>query len=961
MRSRLALSILEKSYLPLFFKNKNSFVGSFSYFMQWNQNFRSLLPRNFSYNDREASLPESAGARLNGDPKDLKMRLTEFFTEGCEDSVLTEKLRMLQDATPGLNFWEDEVLASYLSLPKNSQREKYWNVMKLKDSGKSLPTILVHFMHINSIDIASRTCVDLTLFDMASETLISNGLEWTDVEDWAYIVSADSGDKMATRIYESRHKIQPFVLILVLRQYLKAVRSFEILLLCTWDLVLGKRRSGKNPRLSIEKELVDLEENSVLPDNMNTYQTSQQSQLNSYTSDSYPHDEVKKIGYQIFIRLARLLLKQARRIWPATLTNIAQLISSFTEDFVIRAKCDPQRLPPNLSRILCYIIDIFIRDFSHPSKAEPYLLITNNWNAQKTLLKLAAKFKPALVLSHDSYRAIVLVFAAHKKTPKETENMLRRSRYWPPWIVPQNGMDAENPTDDVSTRVTAAIARLKEAGYGGDWFDEALSIIGGQEFDGTPTIQTRRMLPWPSTDIKEMDEAELDSDHLNPNVWAARITATRDIQEAWSAFSKFRKLGGFPNQETYLAMFEKLKFDSLLENRQHQSPAVPGDGLEVLPVPDNNFSDYYRRHLQPPSLEDLYSDMLRYEITPSGDCLSFLVRNARTPDDGFRYLRASGLSNDMLQTLGASSRPSHLTNVPEIPPRILADYIHLICRFVPRAVEVSYDTDSTEKKTKWTILQLQSPSSFGIALDHPLHLAAYLLNSQRPSIVTPWYSFFRILSFSNTVISPEFVGTPRNDILAWRVLKASLHDFLNCGHHLNPIGFILICRGLDKYLRATFEVVEENQSDIDDACQLVKAEFKKLQSVSLEENGIPKLYYNVRGVHLHAYIRCLALTKDLTEIVSLIEWMVSNKDELHEISQQESIRGQSKNRKVMVVARICCEGTFFEAHVRDLIESVSHWNGWPTDEEVSQYSNYASSREEFETGLLDDDGTCYSH
>ena len=118
---------------------------------------------------------------------------------------------------------------------------------------------------------------------------------------------------------------------------------------------------------------------------------------------------------------------------------------------------------------------------------------------------------------------------------------------------------------------------------------------------------------------------------------------------------------------------------------------------------------------------------------------------------------------------------------------------------------------------------------------------------------------------------------------------------------------------------------------------LLKSEFKRLSKSSQHQEDFQKLYEPIRGIHLHAYIRCLALAKDYEEIVTTVQWMSDHAKELDEIIEQESKGAKVRFRRVFLAIHTCCKKTRFEPRLKALISSIYSWGGWPTDEEVEIY------------------------
>ena len=80
-------------------------------------------------------------------------------------------------------------------------------------------------------------------------------------------------------------------------------------------------------------------------------------------------------------------------------------------------------------------------------------------------------------------------------------------------------MDAQRSQDEDFSRVIAAIMRSKESGY---TQNPKLSIFGGLDPDGSPTIHTRKLFKW--RDLKTVTRAR--ESHFDPSLWADRANNT---------------------------------------------------------------------------------------------------------------------------------------------------------------------------------------------------------------------------------------------------------------------------------------------------------------------------------------------------------------------------------------------------------------------------------------------------
>lgn len=744
-------------------------------------------------------------------------------------------------------------------------------------------------------------------------------------------MSADRSDEVVDRFLSKDSEHPTFLLLEVLRKDIYYVENLRKLLLYTWKQIL---------KSSHQFEAVQETENSA-----------------SNFSGQMPENA--------FAIMISRLLSQARRIWPSAMVSIARMASAFVDSYVARKGQDPKNLDPAIHARLCQLNNRVFRLLALPASIDPLNSMVHNWSAQKVLLELAGQYGPPLLLDKDSYRAVIRVHAASKKSARESQVSALRLRSWPPWRTEKDGMDAQRSPDEDLSRVLLATSRSNEAGYREIPFDVAMKVLGGQDLDGTPTIHVRKVVKWraerPGKPYSDLDKK------LDPGLWAARIEATRDVREAWRAFVSFRDVGGVPNPTIYLAMFRKLNFDLAREGRNAKYTAVPGDGLEVLPVPDDNVSAFYKTHTQPPTGDTLYRNMISSGVVPSGQLLTFLVRHARTPSRGVEYLRDSRLRSEALNYLTGGHNTSISPKKPfpdvlkDVSGPTLSAYIELICRFTPRAVLTvsarakTYNlsvatTDYPQSETplvassnrQWCIQELEK-SSFPRLRD-PLHHAARILNGEQSKFRPAWYSLFEALSRRSVVLSRKHIGGPKNDELAWSFTRTALCNFHSCGLELDPYGFILICNTFFKFGEAAHHVFEEYEAPLTEGAQILKEEFAKLSRREESRYWMPKLLHSIKSVTLHAYVRCMGLVGDLDEIISVLQWMVQNRQELEENNRQ-SANGAKMLARTLVAARISCYGTAFEERAAELVRQVDGWR-WPDDSELDTYSGASNADRE---------------
>lgn len=207
---------------------------------------------------------------------------------------------------------------------------------------------------------------------------------------------------------------------------------------------------------------------------------------------------------------------------------------------------------------------------------------------------------------------------------------------------------------NLEPRPLQALQQMVEAGYAPSSWETRASILGGKDTDQTPTVQTRSVLK-----VSTMER----DDYPNSMHWAARVRATRTLEEAWWNFVEYKSTlqGKPPAQVVYLELLAKVIWRAKFRRAQEaesqsgerlrmykgvegedQSRAtlwlkrraeiryrnVAGDGKEVQPTPLNPADGAYT--VTPPPdlvgfLEMMKSDGIKINTTIA----SLLLEEAR--------------------------------------------------------------------------------------------------------------------------------------------------------------------------------------------------------------------------------------------------------------------------------------------------------------------------------------------
>ncbi|KAH8819505.1 hypothetical protein F5884DRAFT_743914 [Xylogone sp. PMI_703] len=809
------------------------------------------------------------------------------------------------------------VLASWLDEESRSERLKYWKSVRGAVDESTLSVILLYHLHRSENNDLPTDPIDDYFVKQQNEALKRRGFSLNDVDQWKWVLQGETPDIIVERFLSLQSRRPSFLLLEVLRRDLEKVQSLKSMLMYVLSHVL-------------------------------LYQRPVPTQVLGDTNSEHIHG-MERLSY---LTLFKRLLHQSRRIWPSAMVSVAHMVEPYFR-LSFQTETGTIELGARAHRNSCILYNEFIHALALPAFIDPLKSMSYNWRAQKVLLDMAATFSPPLTLDRSSYRAVAGILAASKKSERESIIAALRSRSWPPWRIYQDGMDELRSPRDDSSRVVSAIIAAKESGYPEGYEDTAMMILGGQEPDGTPTIHTRRLL-----DSKSL-HAGTTKDKSESLLWTTRIYATRDVQEAWSAFQDFRHKGGMPDLQMYHAMFEKICFDikrSLLELEEGHI-GIPGDAKEVFPVPDQNYSEYWRTRLQPPTMEGLYKDMQKSGVKPAGRCLDFLVEHAPSVPDAVAYLQDSSLKRNVVQYL---TDPNHV-HAPRslfrhLPMPTFGSFVKLLCRFAPKRTAIKPGPSNGDKassgnppnvqcegnqetdSSRWMLQEMFLPvgTKLNKSRRNPLAHAIELVKQQKPRYRPVWNAIFAALAHTDVVIHPRLLFDSRNDIITCRVLNALLDDFHKCGMELDPEGFLSLCRCAEKSILASRNHSEIEKQPVLKFIDRVKNEFRTLSEADNSWRSLPTLLHDISGVHLHAYIRVLGLAEDYMEMILLLRWMAAYNNELLAVSNL-SRNGASLMRKAIVSVAVFSKDSSYRDEVRQLIESVEHWGGWPQDVEIRRY------------------------
>lgn len=695
-------------------------------------------------------------------------------------------------------------------------------------------------------------------------------LDVSNVMDWAWVLTADTSARAALRLKiisaqpsknEFSRAVPQFLFTLLLRRQDIDAPALETLLVYIWKLMESLERPVSST----------VEERSA-----NT------------SSKNMVRDGVNGMNERSFIIIIIRLLRRARMVWPAACESVIALLCRYLNGLNFH-KSTPTTQGAHDVAQLTFVYNTMLRLVALPSRLHPFQTSLFQQRAQFSLLRRMDKFAPPLIVDRRGYQAVIRMQLRHKKTLKEREWAHMKAKSWPPWKEEKLGLDAAVGAEDGISRAKEALNRAKEAGYATDDWDAAAAILSGWDTDNSPTIQTRsdfgsslgamkQRVPQIArvkvkqirrkditpedqtklerkvgqrTDNQNMSTAMETDEHVSEHrseqkdwdgqsilIWAARIQATRTLEEAWSCFLACKdQMRQKLDHRIYHAMFTKITYNSnkALRNTSdilsddHSEHPLPGDGLEMSPAPESPREALYVSR-PPPSFDELFEMMRTDGIWPRGRFLSFLLAQVLTFEAGVRCLEASILLPRQLSTLlGDFSRSdeSVISNedakrvLSSIPRHTVESYVHLLTRLAPTMKDKAAHSHNMLAQTTHTdikhecVSSAQSEPNTGAHFERklaeqadlldPLTRAIQLLRVWKPTNRPVWYHLLRALARPKVVTTTfsSLALQPFHDIKTWRMMCSVLDEMFELGVSLDVDGFVVSCRGLEKAIFAS--------------------------------------------------------------------------------------------------------------------------------------------------------------
>lgn len=817
--------------------------------------------------------------------------------------------------------------------------------------------------------------------------LRSQGYGFQDLAAWHWILAGETAEDAARRL-EILMKppievsfdfglVPIFVLLRLLLRTDMSLRAFNILLRQSWQ-VLGS------------SDQHELQEN---PD------------ATSRSTDT--RRTLPSIGLDALVVLVARLLRHARHVWPAAVVEIAQLWIDHAGvgRIIERTKLDIITERDHTRLSFCY--NRILSLLALPPNQAPFQSLHYRQRAQFMVIRQMNALDPSLVINREGYRAVTHVQLAHRKTHQERRWAKLKAKSWPPWKEDKLGVDAYISVEEGISRASNSLRQMAEAGYGSSDWEKAAGILAGWDTDHSPTYQTRSAtiprssLYWAHKKPKDGPIPEGEAQKADADVtWAARIRATRTLQEAWTCFLICRDQDLPLTSLIYHAIFEKVIFEEKRNRSELYSEAdgqaeteekvlLPGDGKEVFESSTSQNQAISTREPLP-TFGTLLSRMIDDQIKSSGRFLALLLNHARTFDEGVKILKASKLNETMKKALLLWREPPVLdvdTLLRSLPDWLFAAYVGFLCKFA--------HVRQREKSLTHQDHRAYSHETYATTL--LLRHAFKLVIKRSPFYLPPWISLLKLLARAKSVVV---------------IKKASLHPYgqaipkyhkaCRLIEHMDAIGLDLDLAGFKQFCKifknsvvsarhilATSDDDREKsgaQHHLQDELIFVKERFARIVQTTdiideerrpkAESNGLlstitdetpplPTLVCVPHPAYLHDYIRLLGQYPDHDSLMDLVRWMSTFSEQIME-EAKESSNGLTAMRTCLTAVRVFLEqppkevagvettvGEELEKYkvslkrleeVRKIIEANEVWDGWPTDEEVKYYLSLGEQR-----------------
>lgn len=421
---------------------------------------------------------------------------------------------------------------------------------------------------------------------------------------------------------------------------------------------------------------------------------------------------------------------------------------------------------------------------------------------------------------------------------------------------------------------------------------------------------------------------------------------------------------------------------------------LPGDGLETEALPRNPRERIYVR-TAPPDSDTFFNMMFSDGVAPNGNLLAFLLRHANSFDAGARYLKHSNLNanTEVLPMLLGRERPRKEV-LQKVPRTVFSAYMCMLAKFGS-----SPDSDNDGKHIfrlhspmllAFRLMRTVRPSDRGAwnallsaVVRTDARLAEGVSAKYAIEDIAAWHSMLWIVrEMKDAGLDIDFAAFHVLCLKFERAARRSRQTLATLQGSLLRLG---ARGGFDEAHSASATALSRQRRDeaedfLSSSLHKLKTFFKDLVIVdppwlpSTREMGrtlpqdsenrpmvsssdlLPHLLEVPVPANIHALIRALGAAEDDVGIRDLLQWMACVAPELKAVADEMS-NGTRMARRSLIAARVFLERKrvnrigWYPHHedsmapvpfelieeVKQVVESIENWGGWPTDNEVEAY------------------------
>jgi hypothetical protein len=580
---------------------------------------------------------------------------------------------------------------------------------------------------------------------------------------------------------------------------------------------------------------------------------------------------------------------------------------------------------------------------------------------------------PAITVTRSGFRAVSRTQLAHPKTTEEREWAELKGPSWPPWKDNRTAMDEDKSYEFGASRAAKIFHRMYEAGYRGQTWEAMSEVYAGWDTDFSPTIQTRTSLPHVSSHSRHQE-------YLTILLWAGRVRTTRTRREAWACFLAYELSNAPASNVVYLAMFEKLHYPTMERYCKHESLSalddvlkrdedpddmeaelLPGDMKEVLTDPTSPLHYVYLSE-PVPTVQELFHRMYKRDVRPSNRLLAFLLDIAPTFETCVSLLEAAADDFDggVGRLLYGQWSDDNTDNT--IPNYLIAAFIKALCRFgrfgpFVRTLKHEPLFISSERHTR----ELRTSNSY-----YMMEYAHAILYRHRPLYRPAWTTYMNKVARSATGVTTHHNGThmvqsrhTTSYIIIWDLVECMEKIDLDVDDSI----FQIVCRTTLSAARSvTRNTVLKGESDLvsSTASPRLRSLFHRLVGANLDTNlpraTVDHSELNIVPPHvpgtsvLHAYVLALTALRDYEGLYSFSTWLTKHHVEVSARAKAHH-SGNKWLHRTLVALRAAVTGFLEEEGnaqydkasdeivelIREQIDSVEEWGGWPGQRDVDLY------------------------